>query len=210
MLKCDFGNLEHEVRQLEEAGVSAIHLDVMDGHFVPNLTYGMPIVEGLRRLTSLPLDTHLMITRPENYVQQFYDAGADMITIHCEATDRPRQVLETIRDLGAGAGIAINPGTPLSQLEPCVDVCDLVLTMSVEAGFGGQTFDPVTIDRLRSVREMAGPDVLLEVDGGLNEANVATCTEAGAQLLVVGSTIFKNQDYGPIVQRLTRIATQDN
>jgi ribulose-phosphate 3-epimerase len=205
LLLCDFGNLEREVRRLEEAGAPALHLDVMDGHFVPNLTYGMPIVETVRRLTRLPVDVHLMIASPERYLSQFYDAGADVITIHREAVDDPRPVLEDIRNLGAGAGLALNPATPLEEIEPALDLCDLVLVMSVPAGFGGQSFHPVALEKLRRLRDLA-PHVLLEVDGGVNLSTVTDCAAAGAQLFVVGSAIFRHDDYAVQVRRLTESA----
>lgn len=207
LLLCDFGNLEREVRQLEEAGVHALHLDVMDGRFVPNLTYGMPIVDGLRRLTELPLDVHLMIDEPERYISQFYKSGADIITIHVEATGRPAETLEQIRALDCGAGIALNPDTPLDRLDGCVEHCDLVLVMSVAAGFGGQSFRPIALDKLRALRQLVGEDVLLEVDGGVNSETVGDCAAAGAQLLVVGSAIFGQSDYQTAVQSLTGLAT---
>ena len=208
LLLCDFGNLQEEIARLERANVAALHLDVMDGNFVPNLTYGMPIVAALRRLTRLPLDVHLMINDPARYVEPFYEAGADIITVHVEAAGEVRGVLEQIRDLGAGAGIALNPQTPLSQIEPCLELCDLVLVMSVPAGFGGQEFDPVALEKLRRLRRLVGEEVLLEVDGGVNRSTVRKSAEAGAQLLVVGSAIFSQQNYGPIVKELTSMAAR--
>jgi len=207
LLLCDFGNLEREVRRLEEAGVPGLHLDVMDGSFVPNLSYGMPIVAAIRKLTDLPIDAHLMIQRPQNYLRQFRDAGADILTIHIEAVDDARPVMEQIRHLGCGAGIALNPPTPLSRLEGCLDLCDLVLVMSVQAGFGGQSFNPVALDKLRQIRELASPDVLLEIDGGINTSTIAQASAAGAQLFVAGSAIFGPPDYPPAVRELTHLAT---
>lgn len=207
LLLCDFGNLEREVRRLEEAGVPGLHLDVMDGSFVPNLSYGMPIVAAIRRLTDLPLDVHLMIQRPQNYVKQFREAGADSLTIHIEAVEDPRPVLEQIRSLGCGAGIALNPRTPISRLESCLDLCDLVLVMSVEAGFGGQSFNPVALDKLRQVRSLVGPNVLLEIDGGINLKTISQASAAGAQLFVIGSAIFGQPDYQQAVTELTHLAT---
>jgi ribulose-phosphate 3-epimerase len=206
LLQCDFGNLERVVHQLEDAGVKGLHLDVMDGNFVPNLTYGMPIVAGLRRLTDLPLDCHLMIANPEKYVDAFCDAGADMITFHIEACNDPRPVLARIKERGVGAGIALNPKTPLNTITGCLDLCDLVLVMSVDAGFGGQKFNPVALEKLRQVRELA-PDVLLEIDGGINQQTIAESARAGAQLFVVGSAIFSHEDYGPIVAELSELVT---
>ena len=203
LLMCDFGNLEREVRALEAAGVAALHLDVMDGCFVPNFTYGLPIVEALRRLTDLPLDVHLMIVQPERYVEQFIRAGADLVTFHAEAAAEPRLLLSRIAESGVAGGVALNPSTPMEQVVDCLDLCDLVLVMSVPAGFGGQAFDPVALNRLRYLRQTLPREVLLEVDGGINEDTIAPCAEAGADLLVVGSAIFRHADYAAIVRRLT-------
>lgn len=202
LLLCDFANLEREVVRLTEAGVPGLHLDVMDGHFVPNLTYGMPIVESLRRITDLPLDVHLMISEPQRYIKQFADAGADVLTIHVEATTDPPAVLEQIRSHGSKAGIALNPDTPLESLDGCYGLCDLILVMSVQAGFGGQGFQPVALDKLRRVRQRVGDEVLLEVDGGINSKTIGECAAAGAQLFVVGSAIFRQSDYSAAVQSL--------
>lgn len=206
LLLCDFGNLEREIRRLEEAGIQGLHLDVMDGQFVPNLTYGMPIVAACRRLTDLPIDVHLMIADPARYVAQFYEAGADILTIHVEAARDPRPVLEEIHHLGAGAGIALNPETPLSDVTPFLELADLVLVMSVQAGFGGQKFNEVALEKLRQVRELTRPDVLLEVDGGVNEQTITRCAAAGAQLFVVGSAIFGRPDYAAAIGGLTGLA----
>jgi ribulose-phosphate 3-epimerase len=207
LLLCDFGNLEREVRELEAAGVKGFHLDVMDGNFVPNLSYGMPVVEAMRRLTSLPLDVHLMIREPQRYVRQFRDAGADILTFHIEAHPEPRGLLAEVRELGAASGITLNPSTPLSSIEGCLDLCDVVLVMSVEAGFGGQKFNPVALERLSWLREHTRPDVLLEVDGGVNEETISRCAAAGAQLFVVGSGIFGKPQYAAALQELTHLAT---
>lgn len=196
LLLCDFGNLEKEVRRLETAGYTALHLDVMDGVFVPNLTYGMPIVQGLRGLTDLPLDVHLMIANPGQYIQQFADAGSDIISIHVESVEDPMPVLKQIRDAGCGVGIAINPDTSVDKIRDCLPLCDLAVIMSVQAGFGGQKFDPRALDKLRQAREFGGPDLLLEIDGGVNVDTIGPCVEAGAELLVAGSAVFKQPDYG--------------
>ncbi len=206
LLLCDFGNLEREVRALESAGVPALHLDVMDGHFVPNLTYGMPIVKALRELTELPLDVHLMIENPGRYVEVFRDAGADILTVHGEVLERPREVLQQIRSIGCAAGLAMNPSTPVSAIKDLLGECDLVLVMSVEPGFGGQAFDPVSLDKLREVRARAGRSVLVEVDGGINAENIGTCAAAGADLFVVGSAIFRSDDYADAIKRLSAAA----
>jgi ribulose-phosphate 3-epimerase len=202
LLLCDFGNLQAEVARLEEAGVPALHLDVMDGVFVPNLTYGMPIVEALRRLTDLPLDVHLMISDPARYLPAFRDAGADLVTFHVEAVRDPRQVLEGARELGLGAGLALNPLTPLEELDACWDLCDVVLVMSVTAGFGGQSFQTVALDKLREARHRGGENLLLEIDGGVNRETIQACAEAGADLFVVGSGIFREANYGHAVREL--------
>ncbi len=201
LLQCDFGNLAAEVQALEQAGVQALHLDVMDGHFVPNLTYGMPIVAGLRRLTQLPLDVHLMISQPDKYIPQFVDAGADCITIHAEIEGNVQQCLQSIRSRGVLAGLALNPGTTVDSVGPVLSDCDLLLIMSVEAGFGGQAFNPVALEKLRQAKEIA-PELLLEVDGGVNRKTIASCREAGARLFVVGSAIFGQDNYGLALKEL--------
>lgn len=206
LLQCDFGNLEREVRQLEAAGVQALHLDVMDGHFVPNFTYGMPIVSGLRKLTSLPLDVHLMISDPGRYARAFFEAGADVITFHIEACPEPAALLKEIRGWGAGAGLVLNPDTPLSAVDAALDLCDLVLVMSVQAGFGGQKFNPIALEKLRHLRSKVSAETLLEVDGGVNASTIHACATAGAQLFVVGSAVFGQPDYGAAVSELTRLA----
>lgn len=206
LLRCDFGNLEREVRELEEAGITALHLDVMDGLFVPNLTYGMPLVAAFRRLTELPLDVHLMIEKPERYLQQFADAGADVITVHVETCEDVPGVLGSIQQMGLGAGLALNPSTPLESLEPGLAACDMVLVMSVEAGFGGQEFNPVALERLRMLRDRSDQDWILQVDGGVNAETIADCVAAGAHTLVVGSAIFNQRPYGEEVERLKNLA----
>jgi len=201
LLLCDFANLQREVQRLEEAGVEALHLDVMDGHFVPNLTYGMPIVESLRKITTLKLDVHLMISSPKNYAPAFVQAGADMITFHIEAEPQPSRLLNEIRSMGAAAGLAINPSTPMENLLPFVKECDVVLVMSVQAGFGGQAFNPIALERLKELRNNYGSELLLEVDGGVNCQSTPAVTSHGADLLVVGSAIFREADY---CQAMTR------
>ncbi len=203
LLLCDFGNLEREIERLEEAGVAALHLDVMDGVFVPNFTYGMTIVQALRKITDLPLDVHLMMVNPEKYVQQFFDAGSDIITIHAEAVEDAAPVLKQIRDLGAGAGIAINPETPVSKIEDSLEFADMALVMSVNAGFGGQQFNESVLEKLDLIRNSQhGKDLLLEMDGGINKSTIGKCTQHGAQMMVAGSAIFKQQDYAQALQDL--------
>lgn len=195
LLMCDFGNLEREIRALEAAGAQALHLDVMDGHFVPNLTYGMPIVAACRKLTDLPLDVHVMISDPASYAQPMAEAGADLLTFHIEAVDDAQSVIEVIHQQGMAAGVALNPETPLERITPIASECEAVLVMSVQAGFGGQSFSPVAIEKLRRLREDHS-ELLLEVDGGVNLETIGSCREAGADLFVVGSGIFRHEDYG--------------
>lgn len=209
LLQCDFGNLQGEVDRLREAGCEILHLDVMDGHFVPNLTYGMPIAAAVRRHTNLLIDAHLMISDPAAYVDKFVEAGVDMITIHVEAVRDPRPVLAQIREAGLLAGVALNPGTPLASISDCLDHCDAVLVMSVDAGFGGQAFQSVALEKLQQLRQ-AAPELLLEVDGGVNQETIGKCREAGADLFVVGSAIFKQQDYGNAISELTRSMQRDS
>ena len=206
---CDFANLGNEIQRLESAGAQALHLDVMDGHFVPNLSYGFPIVEAIRRTTELPLDVHLMISNPDRYVQRFCEAGADIITVHAEAVDDPTRSLAAIRDLGAAAGLAINPSTPVTTIEPCLPYCDVVVVMSVMPGFGGQSFDQRALDKLRQLNSDPMRDFVLEIDGGVNDATIGDCTRAGADLLVVGSAIFDHDDYRGRFDHLVQLA-RDN
>lgn len=206
LLAADFANLEREIRQLEEAGARVLHLDVMDGHFVPNLSFGIPVVKAIRRVSKLPLDAHLMISEPARYVEAFRRAGADLITFHIEAVPEPVPLLEKIHQLGACAGLSLNPPTPVSAVEPYLAHCDLVLTMSVMPGFGGQEFDPVALSKLRLLREKAGSGVLLSVDGGVNSDTIGQCAEAGAELLVVGTALFEHSDYRRRLAELAALA----
>ena len=206
LLLCDFGNLADEIRALEAAGIRALHLDVMDGHFVPNLSYGLTIVEAVRRVTELPLDVHLMISNPEEYIDRYYEAGADLITIHAEATDDAAEALRQIRRLDAACGLAINPPTPLQAIDDYLDLCDLILVMSVMPGFGGQEFDPVALDKLSQLRSRLGEEVILEVDGGVNTGTIGDCAAAGAQWFVAGSAIFGADDYATRMTTLTDLA----
>ncbi len=201
LLACDFGDLRGEVKQLAAAGTSVLHLDVMDGHFVPNLTYGMPIVAGLRRHTDLVLDVHLMISDPLAYAQPFVEAGADVLTFHVEAVRDPLETAARIRDLGVAVGVALNPATPLDAVLPVAEQCDMVLVMSVPAGFGGQPFAPVALDKLRQLRAQF-PEILLEIDGGINAQTIAAAHGAGCDLFVVGSAIFGQSDYGRAIDEL--------
>jgi ribulose-phosphate 3-epimerase len=206
MLACDFANLQSEVRRLEEAGARILHLDIMDGHFVPNLSFGLPIVNALRRVTDLVLDVHLMISRPELYVKPFREAGADLLTFHIEAVPDPVALIDVIRELGAGVGMALNPPTPVQALEPYLDRCDLILAMSVMPGFGGQEFDPVALEKLRWLRGKVAPNVLLSVDGGVNLETIGQCVQAGADLLVTGTALLGAADYRKRFDELRALA----
>ncbi len=206
LLACDLARVADEVQLLEQAGVRVLHLDVMDGHFVPNLSFGVPVVEAIRRVTELPLDVHLMVSEPGHLLGAFREAGADLLTIHVEAAQRPVELLDQIRQLGAGVGISLNPPTPLEALDGCLEQCDLVLVMSVMPGYCGQEFDPSAVEKLRRLRERVGQRVLLSVDGGINRQTVGVCAEAGADLFITGSALFAEDDYARFVREMTDLA----
>jgi ribulose-phosphate 3-epimerase len=180
----------------------------MDGVFVPNFSYGMPIVAAIRQITKLPLDVHLMIADPGKYVKSFFEAGADIISFHVEAVSDPIPVLQQIQSLGAGSGIAINPQTPASRITGCLAHCDMVVVMSVEAGFGGQSFRAEVLSKFAEIRNAAGGRILLEIDGGVNAKTIGQCVDAGAESLVVGSAIFAQPDYGHAVNRLNGLIAE--
>lgn len=209
LLVCDFANLEAEIRRLEEAGVSALHLDVMDGHFVPNLSYGLPVVAAIRRVTSLALDVHLMIANPEPYLEKYQAAGADSLTIHVEAAEDAGRLTRRIKSLGMGAGLAINPHTPVERFDPYFGEFDIALVMSVEPGFGGQTFDFGALDKIRALVQKTPPGTAIAVDGGVNLNTIAACSSAGANGLVVGSAIFATSDYCASVANLLELAENE-
>ena len=206
ILSADFSKMGEEVRALEKQGADIIHLDVMDGVFVNNITFGIKMVEDIRRHTSLPLDCHLMIVHPEKYVERFAKAGADIITVHFEACqDNLKEVLSLIKSTGVKCGAVINPDTPVEKIKDVVALCDMVLVMSVFPGFGGQKFIPTALDKLRALRAIideSGREIDLEIDGGVTEENVREIKAAGANVIVAGNTIFKATDRAAIIEKL--------
>ena len=194
ILTADFLNLGEQIATAEQAGVDYIHVDVMDGRFVPNLTIGPLITAALRRATSLPLDVHLMIVEPERYIEDFAKAGADIITVHQEVSPHLHRTLQAIRDLGCRAGVSINPATPVNTLDDAIYACDLVLVMTVNPGFGGQSLIPEAVGKISQVRQMVrdrGLNVEIEADGGINARTIASIVQAGAETIVAGSAVYR-------------------
>ena len=197
ILSSDFGQLSTEIKKIEDAGADMIHVDVMDGHFVPNITIGAPVVKALRKHTSLPFDVHLMISPVHKYVKDFADAGADIITVHPEATDNLLQTIELIKSLGKKAGVSINPKTSLDSIFPVLHLIDLVLIMSVNPGFGGQKFMPEVLSKVKILRQKIDEENLeveIEIDGGINFDTGKLAKEAGVDILVSGTTLFTGND----------------
>jgi len=204
MLSADFLHLENDVKMVNEHA-DMFHLDIMDGVFVPNISYGFPVVEAIARKAEKPLDVHLMIVKPENYVNRFAEAGADMISFHLNATESPSQVLGMIRECGVNAGLVINPDIPVESLYPYLKECDFILLMSVFAGFGGQKFIEETYSRIRSLKkemDRQGVDIPIEVDGGVSASNSAALIEAGASILVAGSAVFKAENPAGVISSM--------
>lgn len=194
ILSSDFAHLADEIAAVEEAGADMVHVDVMDGHFVPNLTIGPPIVEAIRTVTKLPLDVHLMMTNPDDFIGEFAEAGADYLTVHVETCPHLHRTIQSIKEKGLKAGVTLNPATPLSSIEAILPDVDLLLIMSVNPGFGGQRFIPGVLDKIRQARTMiqhTGRTILLEVDGGVKADNAGAIVNAGADILVAGSAIFE-------------------
>ena len=209
ILSADFTRLGEEIAAAEQGGASVVHCDVMDGHFVPNLTIGLPVIKSLKRATRLPLDAHLMISEPGRYAEQFVEAGASMVSVHVEADAHLNRTLVGIRNKGALAGVVINPATPISALEEALPFADYVLVMSVNPGFGGQKFVPGTLDKVRRLKRMIderGLKTRIEIDGGIDKTNIADVVAAGAEIIVAGTAVFGAGDPAAGVRELREAA----
>lgn len=209
ILAADFAHLADQIQAAERGGAALLHLDVMDGHFVPNITIGPPVVASVRKATALPLDCHLMISEPDRYIRDFCDAGAEMISVHQEACIHLNRTLHHIRDCGAAAGAVINPATPVETLSEVLDIVDYILVMSVNPGFGGQQFIPQVLDKIRRLAKMRddrGLEFRIEIDGGVTLENVADVVRAGTEILVIGSSVFHTPDPAAAVEQLLKRA----
>jgi ribulose-phosphate 3-epimerase len=207
ILSANFAELGNEIKDVEKGGADYIHVDVMDGHFVPNITLGPMIVKAIRPLTTLPLDVHLMIENPSQYIEAFADAGADYITVHVEADPHLHRTIQMIKGKGVKAGVVLNPGTPAESIRPVLQDVDMVLLMTVNPGFGGQSFIPSVVPKIKQIREWANevnPSLEIEVDGGINPETAAVCAEAGADVFVAGSAIYNKRDRGAAIEELKK------
>jgi ribulose-phosphate 3-epimerase len=203
LLACDLSKLGEEISAIDKAGADVIHLDVMDGHFVPNITFGIPVIESVRRYSKLPFDAHLMISNADRFLDAFKRAGCDWLSVHVEACPHLNRTLQRIRELGMRAGVAINPGTSLHALDACLDDVDYILVMSVNPGFGGQSFIGNSFDRVRELKKMLGSrKVQIQIDGGIKEANIHDAAQAGAECFVVGTGFFAATDYADQMKKL--------
>ncbi|MGD2108216.1 MAG: ribulose-phosphate 3-epimerase [Phycisphaerae bacterium] len=208
VLAADFGRLAEQVGAVESAGVEVLHLDVMDGHFVPNISFGVPVVKSLRKRTKLFLDAHLMITEPKRYAEAFVTAGSDLITFHIEAIDDPPALVDHIRGLGVAVGVSLNPTTPASSIESIVGAVDLVLVMSVWPGFGGQKFIADVVPKVTEIRSMLGVHQRLQIDGGIDPTTIGAAAAAGADTFVAGTAVFRQPDPAEAMRKLHRLASE--
>lgn len=207
LLSADFTRLSAEIELIEKSGADILHLDIMDGHFVPNITFGPMIVKQIRRITSLPLDVHLMIDNPELFADEFIDAGADYLTVHQEATAHLHRLITHIKDKGVKAGISINPATSICTLEEVISIADMVLVMTVNPGFGGQKFISAGVNKVKKVKELINfslSKAVIEVDGGVNDKTAPLLWDAGADILVAGSYVFGSQNYAEAISSIRR------
>jgi len=207
ILSADFSNLESEIAQMTAEGIQIIHLDVMDGHFVPNITFGPPVVNWIRKSTDAVLDTHLMITDPQKYAPAFIKAGSDHITFHIETVDKPVEFVKYLHDQGVTAGVTLNPKTPVETIEQIAPLCDMVLVMTVQPGFGGQSFMDDACRKCTQIREWVGPDVRIEVDGGMGPATITAACGYGADTFVAGNAIFGKTNRAGTIAELRQALT---
>ncbi|MDF2521465.1 MAG: ribulose-phosphate 3-epimerase [Clostridia bacterium] len=208
ILSADFANLERDIKIVENAGAEYLHIDVMDGHFVPNITIGAPVVKSLRKISNMVFDVHLMISRPEDYIADFAAAGADIITVHAEAATHLHRLIQMIKKEGKKAAVALNPATPLSVLDYVLEDVDMILIMSVNPGFGGQKFIPSALDKVRAIRELISEmnlDIDIEIDGGVSLDNIAEIAANGANVLVAGSAVFNSKDPAATIKQMKEI-----
>lgn len=205
ILSADFAELGRAVKEIDEAGADYIHIDVMDGHFVPNITFGLPVIEAIRPYSDKPFDVHLMIEKPERYIADFARAGADIISVHVEACPHVHRTIQQIKEAGCRAGVVLNPATPVEMITHILPDVDLVLLMTVNPGFGGQAFIPNVLDKIRAVKKAAdvvNPELEIEVDGGVNRETAKDCLEAGANVLVSGSALFRQENKAKAIEEL--------
>jgi ribulose-phosphate 3-epimerase len=213
LLSCDFSNISQQLKLLCDNGIEYLHLDVMDGIFVPNISFGQPLIKSLRKKSNMVFDVHLMIVNPERYIDDFIASGADIITIHTEATDKCKETLDYIRSKGVKSAVSVKPKTPVSDVFGMIESCDMVLIMSVEPGFGGQRFMPDMLDKVRQLKEqiaLRGLDTAIEIDGGIDSSNCKQCVEAGVNILVAGSSVFGKPDIAEAAREIIISAKGNN